>query len=60
VDKHAKYPLRRIVRGEMQNGKPFVLLVCNHAEPGVPESRYSRFFPCSECYRVVEALKRRG
>jgi len=58
VDKHTKYPLRRIVRAEMQDRKPFVLLVCNHAEPGAPASRYSRFFPCSECYRVVEAFKR--
>jgi hypothetical protein len=59
MSRHTKFPLRRIIRSEMQGGRPFVVLVCNHAEPGKPESRYSRFYPCSECHRVVEAFKAR-
>jgi hypothetical protein len=59
MSKHIKFPLRRIVRSELQNGKPVVVLVCEHAEPGRPASRFSRFYPCSACHRVVEAFKRR-
>jgi len=59
MSRHTKFPLRRIVRGELQDGKPFVVLVCNHAEPGRPASRFSRFYPCSQCHRAVEAFKRR-
>ena len=55
---HMTYPLRRIASREVQNGNPMVVLVCGHAVPGLPSSRYSRFFPCCVCHEQVEKLKR--
>ncbi|WP_242393557.1 hypothetical protein [Anaeromyxobacter oryzisoli] len=53
LNPHHDFPLRRIVRREMQNGHPAVVMACGHTVLGRPESRYSRFFPCSRCYEVV-------
>jgi hypothetical protein len=58
IDPHRTYPLRRIVGREVQSGKAMVVMVCEHAVPGVPESRYSRFYPCRFCYEKVQAFKR--
>lgn len=55
---HARDPLRRIVKREIQNGKPFVILVCNHASPGRPASRSSKFYPCIECAAIVAAHRK--
>ncbi len=57
INPHTTYPLRRIVRRETQNEKPMVVMICDHAVPGVPASRMSRFYPCRFCYEAVEALK---
>lgn len=59
MDPHLVYPLRRIVKREVQDGKPMVLLACKHVMPGVPESRYSRFYPCQTCHQLVETLNAR-
>jgi hypothetical protein len=57
---HALYPLRRIVRGELQDGKPHVLLACGHAMPGTPANgRHSKFYPCATCHEVVKAYRRK-
>lgn len=55
---HHRDPLRRIVKREMQNGKPFVVLVCKHAMPGVPISRYSKFYPCTDCGDEVARFRK--
>jgi hypothetical protein len=53
-----KYPLRKIVRREKQDGNDAVLLVCGHSALGRPESRYSVFFPCPLCQQAVDAVRR--
>lgn len=57
---HLAYPLRRIVKREVQDGKPMVVLACQHVMPGVPESRYSRFYPCQACHQLVELFRARA
>jgi hypothetical protein len=57
LNPHHDFPLRKIVRRELQDGKPAVLMVCGHTVLGRPESRYSRFYPCSHCYEVVVRLR---
>ena len=51
-------PLRRITKREIQNGRPYVVLVCNHAAPGVPLARPARFYPCPVCHQLVDQAKR--
>jgi hypothetical protein len=51
-------PLRRIVRRETQNGRPFVVLVCSHVAPGKPASKTSRYYPCPVCYEQVDRHRR--
>lgn len=58
VSPHTTYPLRRIVRREVQGGRRMVVMACQHAVPGVPASRFSRFYPCSVCYQAVQTFKR--
>ncbi len=50
---HLRHPLRPIVKREKQNGKWYVVLECQHAMPGRPASRQSRFFPCALCYQEI-------
>ena len=57
---HRRDPLRKIVRREVQAGKPFILLACGHTSPGRPASRYSRFFPCVACAEVVKRYRSSG
>ena len=55
---HQAHPLRPIIRREVQDGQPFVVLACNHVAPGVPASRASRFYPCPFCAEAVERYRR--
>jgi hypothetical protein len=57
INPHLTYPLRRIVRREIQDGRPVIVLACQHAVPGVPSSRYAKFNPCRVCYERVEEFK---
>jgi hypothetical protein len=57
VNPHLTYPLRRIVRRDVQDGAHVVVLACGHGALGRPASRYSRFYPCRVCHEQVEALR---
>jgi len=50
---HYTMPLRRIVKREKQGGRWYVVLVCLHASPGRPASRFSRYYPCVTCAERV-------
>jgi hypothetical protein len=52
-----EWPLRKIVRREIQNGQTVTVLVCKHATLMRPLSRYSRFMPCLRCHERVIALR---
>ena len=54
---HLAFPLRRIVRREVQGGTDVVLLACGHSALGRPQSRFSRFYPCAACHEHVEAMR---
>ena len=55
---HLVYPLRKILRREVQDGADAVVLACGHAVLGKPASCFSRFYPCPACHEQVEAVKR--
>lgn len=57
MNPHQTYPLRRIVRRDVQDGTDVVVLACGHGALGRPASRYSRFYPCRVCHEQVEAVK---
>jgi hypothetical protein len=55
---HLDFPKRRIVRREVQNGTNVIVMECQHTMVGKPASRYSRFYPCSDCYDLVQKVRK--
>lgn len=55
---HRTMPLREIVGVEKQGRTWWTILICMHASPGLPASRrYSKFYPCPHCAKLVAAVK---
>lgn len=54
---HLAFPLRKIIRCEVQDSADVIVLACGHGAIGKPASRYSRFYPCRACHGQVEALR---
>ncbi len=51
--------MRRIIRREVQNGSPFVVMACGHVSPGIPAAgRHSKYYPCVICADAVEEYRR--
>lgn len=51
---HTEWPLRKIIRREVQNGTVVIVLACKHATLARPLTRWSRFMPCYHCHQIVE------